>query len=267
MILRETEVRKNGIVLTVADDDQEETIVLSVDDFYAFHLHSGDEIGPDLLKEIKAAAEKSAIFAKCLNKLAAHDRSVKEMEDWLKDKAGASKELRNEIIAKLEQLGYLDDERYCHEQVSAMKSSLKGERAVLDSLRKKGIDEKMIRQVLDEYDDEEENAFRYGEKVLKGAQKGSLQKAKRDVANKLRLRGYDNELARKVAEQLDYSSLGDAQKDNVRNALAKAYKRYGRKYSGYELHSRLYRYGLQQGYSSETVNAVLNEMESEYEED
>ena len=134
MILKDTEIRNNTIILKLEDGGTTEKIAMSVDDFYSFHLASGMEIGEDQLKEIKAAAEKTAVFAKCLHKLAAHDRSTKEMRTWLRDTLKVSSSLRQEILDKLTERGYLDDERYCREQIGMMKSALKGERLIQETL-------------------------------------------------------------------------------------------------------------------------------------
>lgn len=267
MILKDTEIRNNTIILKLEDGGTTEKIAMSVDDFYSFHLASGMEIGEDQLKEIKAAAEKTAVFAKCLHKLAAHDRSTKEMRTWLRDTLKVSSSLRQEILDKLTERGYLDDERYCREQIGMMKSALKGERLIQETLLAKGIGEEMIVRQLAAFHDEEDNARRYGEKILRARSKGSLRKAKDEIRTKLVQRGYSSAIARDTAEKLDYSLLEEDQDDNAKKALEKARRRYSRRYSGYELRTRLYRYGLQQGYDSQAVNRAIDEMETEHEED
>lgn len=267
MILKETEIRNSSIILTLEEDGKKEKVTLSVDDFYEFHLACGMEIDAGKMKEIKAAAEKTAVFAKCLHKLAARDRSTQEMRIWLCDTVKASSALREEILARLKKLGYLDDERYCREQTAAMKNALKGERLITETLLKKGISEEMIRQSLADSDDEEANAARLAAKILRSRSRVSLKKAKDDIVTKLYQRGFSMETARRAAAGADYGDLAADQNKNVRAALQKAWRRYGRKYSGYELHSRLYRYGLQQGFAADAVNAAIEEMENEDEED
>ena len=267
MILKETEIRNNSIVLTLQEEGKSEKLTLSVDDFYEFHLVSGMEIDAGKMKEIRAAAEKTAVFAKCLHKLAARDRSTEEMRIWLRDSVKASSSLREEILARLEKLGYLDDERYCREQTAAMKNALKGERLIEETLLKKGISQEMIRRCLWGYDDEEENARRFAAKILRSRSRSSLRKAKDDIITRLYQRGFSMECARSAAESADYGSLAEDQTENAGTALQKARRRFGRKYSGYELRSRLYRYGLQQGFAADAANAAIDEMEKEYEED
>lgn len=267
MILKDTEIRRDGIAVTFESQGREETVVLSVDDFYAFHLHSGCEVDEQKLKEIKAAAEKSSVFARCLHKLAAHDRSTAEMEKWLRESVGVSASLRREILARLEKLGYLDDERYCREQIAALKNSLKGERVIVETLMRKGLEEDRIRRILASFNDEEDNALRYGEKVLRNQARGSVRKARQEVVSRLMARGYDAETARNTAEKLNYESLDEDQEDNLRSAMRRAYRRYGRRYSGHELRMRLYRYGLQQGYESAAVSRAIDEMEADNDEE
>ncbi len=267
MILKDTEIRNNTIILKLEDGGTTEKLTMSVDDFYSFHLASGMEIDADKLKEIKTAAEKTAVFLKCLHKLAAHDRSTKEMRTWLRDTLKVPSSLCREILDKLTERGYLDDERYCREQIGMMKSALKGQRLIREALLAKGIEEEMIDRQLAAFKDEEDNARRYGEKILRARSKGSLRKAKDEIRTKLVQRGYSSENARETAEKLDYSPLEEDQQDNAGKTLEKARLRYSRKYSGYELRTRLYRYGLQQGYDSRTVNRAIDEMETEHEED
>ncbi|MBR3365085.1 MAG: hypothetical protein IKG53_09470, partial [Solobacterium sp.] len=75
MFLKETEVRGNNVILKLTDGGEEEKVTLSADDFYAFRLHSGMEIDTERYREIKAAAEKTAVFAKCLHKLMDFNRA------------------------------------------------------------------------------------------------------------------------------------------------------------------------------------------------
>ena len=267
MFLKETEVCGNNVILKLTDGGEEEKVTLSADDFYAFRLHSGMEIDTERYREIKAAAEKTAVFAKCLHKLTAHDRSVREMKDWLSDNLKISDSLRDEMIQRLERLGWLDDERYCREQITAMKNSLKGEKLIRDTLLRKGISPRLIDDCLRTFDDEADNARRCAEKILRSRTGSSLRKTREEIRTKLMQRGYSVALAAETAEHLDYSGLAEKQDDNLRAGMRKTEKRLSRKYSGYELRSRLYRWGLQQGYAADVINAVLDEMESEYEED
>ena len=235
MFLKETEVRGNSVILKLTDGDEEEKISLSTDDFYAFRLHSGMEISTDRYREIKAAAEKTAVFAKCLH--------------------------------KLEKLGGLDDERYCREQITAMKNSLKGEKLIRDTLLRKGLSVRLVDECLQSFDDEADNARRCAEKILRSRSGGSLKKTREEIRTKLMQRGYSASLASETAERMDYSGLAEKQDENLQAGMRKTRKRLSRKYSGYELRSRLYRWGMQQGYAADVINAVLDEMESEYEED
>ena len=267
MFLKETEVRGNNVILKLTDGDEEEKISLSTDDFYAFRLHSGMEISNDRYREIKAAAEKTAVFAKCLHKLTSRDRSVQEMKDWLSTQLKITDALRDEMIQRLEKLGWLDDERYCREQITAMKNSLKGKKLIRDTLLRKGLSVRLVDECLQSFDDEADNARRCAEKILRSRSGGSLKKTREEIRTKLMQRGYSASLASETAERMDYSSLAEKQDENLQAGMRKTRKRLSRKYSGYELRSRLYRWGMQQGYAADVINAVLDEMESEYEED
>ena len=49
--------------------------------------------------------------------------------------------------------------------------------------------------------------------------------------------------------------------------MRKAMKRYERKYRGYDLKTRIYRYCVTQGFHSEDINAVMDRMEWSHDED
>ncbi len=107
----------------------------------------------------------------------------------------------------------------------------------------------------------------YATKALKQSQKSSVTKTKNTIRNKLMTRGYSNSTIEKVVSELDYSSNKENEDVLLEKLIQKAIKRYERKYSGYDLKTRIYRYCLTQGFHSEDISALMDRMEWSHDED
>ena len=113
---------------------------------------------------------------------------------------------------------------------------------------------------------EYEYALAYATKTLKQNQKSSVTKTKNTIRNKLMTRGYSNSTIEKVVSVLDYSSNKENEDVLLEQLIKKAIKRYERKYRGYDLKTRIYRYCLTQGFHGEDISAYLDRMEWIYDE-
>ena len=91
----------------------------------------------------------------------------------------------------------------------------------------------------------------------------SVRMKKKKLENKLIQKGYSADTARNAVASLDYAADELTETENLRNCANKAMKRYMHKHSGRDLRNAVYRYCMSQGYPSEEIYAVLDEMEWE----
>ena len=59
---------------------------------------------------------------------------------------------------------------------------------------------------------------------------------------------------------MDFSNADANEIDNLKRCVYKAKQRYSKRYSGADLRNHIFRYSLSQGYKSEDIYAVIDEM-------
>jgi regulatory protein len=143
-------------------------------------------------------ADPEAVARKILlDALTGQARSRKELADKL-----AKKDVPGEIAARLldrfEEVGLIDDEAFARAWIESRQPG-KGlaRRALAQELRRKGIDDEIAREALDEIDpdDEEAAARALVRKKLRSVQGLEQQKAMRRLVGMLARKGYGSDLA------------------------------------------------------------------------
>lgn len=243
-------------------------IKITLDDYVQYGLRKGIAITKEQLHSFEEHIDSEQLYQRCLRKLSLKDRTIYEMRKWLKETELAEYQEVNALIDKLIQKGYLDDEKLCMEQIQALSNSLYGPKQIISKLKQRGVKEDCILACMEQSKLKEyEFALAYATKALRQSQKSSVTKTKNTIRNKLMTRGYLNNTIEKVVSELDYSSNKENEDVLLEKLVKKAIKRYERKYRGYDLKTRIYRYCLTQGFHSEDINAVMDRMEWSHDED
>ena len=243
-------------------------IQVTLDDYVQYGLRKGITITKKQLHTFEEHIDSEQLYQRCLRKLSLKDRTVYEMRKWLKETELADYQEVNALIDKLIQKGYLDDEKLCIEQILALSNSLYGPKQIITKLKQRGIKEDCILACMEQLKIKEyEYALIYATKALKQSQKSSVTKTKNTIRNKLMTRGYSNSIIEKVILELDYSSNKENEDGLLEKLIKKAMKRYERKYRGYDLKTRIYRYCLTQGFHGEDISVLMDRMEWSHDED
>ena len=243
-------------------------IRITLDDYVQYGLRKGIAITKEQLHSFEEHIDSEQLYQRCLRKLSLKDRTIYEMRKWLKETELVEYQEVNALIDKLIQKGYLDDEKLCMEQIQALSNSLYGPKQIISKLKQRGVKEDCILACMEQSKLKEyEFALAYATKALRQSQKLSVTKTKNTIRNKLMTRGYSNNTIEKVVSELDYSSNKENEDVLLEKLVKKAMKRYERKYRGYDLKTRIYRYCLTQGFHSEDINAVMDRMEWSHDED
>lgn len=243
-------------------------IKITLDDYVQYGLRKGIAITKEQLHSFEEHIDSEQLYQRCLRKLSLKDRTIYEMRKWLKETELVEYQEVNVLIDKLIQKGYLDDEKLCMEQIQALSNSLYGPKQIISKLKQRGVKEDCILACMEQSKLKEyEFALAYATKALRKSQKSSVTKTKNTIRNKLMTRGYSNNTIEKVVSELDYSSNKENEDVLLEKLVKKAMKRYERKYRGYDLKTRIYRYCLTQGFHSEDINAVMDRMEWSHDED
>ncbi len=239
-------------------------ILVSVDTYFQLGYRKGRQLTPeevDILLEMEVSVKA---YQSCLRKLAMKDRTRKEMYDWLTQNTELDIAEINQIIDKLEEKGFIDDRQYVKDSVTFMKATLVGEQKIYRNLRKKGIPVELIQEILEEERDEDKeysNALKWAQKIQPTIRDKSVKMKKNVMYQKMANQGYRGEILNRVIESLDFSNDKRMEMDSLRRVAGKAKKRYEKKNSGYELRNKVYCYCATQGFESEEIYAILDEME------
>ena len=243
-------------------------IQVTLDDYVQYGLRKGITITKKQLQSFEEHIDSELLYQRCLRKLSLKDRTIYEMRKWLKETELADDLEVNTLVGKLLQKGYLDDEKLCIEQILALSNSLYGPKQIITKLKQRGIKEDCILACMEQLKIKEyEYALIYATKALKQSQKSSVTKTKNTIRNKLMMRGYSNSTIEKVVSELDYSSNKENENVLLEKLIQKAMKRYERKYRGYDLKTRIYRYCLTQGFHGEDISVLMDRMEWSHDED
>ena len=246
----------------ISNHGEEKRLQVSLDDYYEMGIRKGGVLVSSQAEELEYRQNGALAYQRCLRKLAVHDRTRKEIYDWLSKNTKCDISTINDIVERLEDKGYLNDERYCAETIEKMKASLAGHDKIVRFLRKKGIPVEMIEEKLSaRKDDEAENARAYAKKIMNAHRNDSVQKTKNTIRSKMIAQGYSSDLAETTVSSLDFAKAETNETENLRKCAWKAKRRYARKYNGSELRNRVFRYCATQGYTSADIYAVIDEME------
>lgn len=261
--IEDVRVTDNVVQLYLISNQKEEMrLHVSMDDFYNEGMRVGGFLISKQVEELKEKETGVLAYRRCLKRIAYKDRTRKEIYDWLTQNTECSIEVVNEIVDRLETKGYINDEKYCIELIAKEKLMLSGKEKIIREGKKHGLSYDMIVEKYDENSDgEEENAETFGQKIIASHHGDSTNKVKKLVVSKLIAKGYDIDLAKATADKLDYTKSEDHELENLRKCAYKAKRKYERKYQETELRNHIYQYCYAQGYQSEEIYTVMNEME------
>lgn len=167
----------------------------------AARLSIGDEITEDELKKLVFSSEVNCAFERAVSYLSSVPRARKEVYMYLIGK-GYEKSIVIEVLNKLDSYRYIDDRAYAELYIKS-KSKKYGNFRIAAELRQKGVDGKIVDELLDDTD---EDAVEVARKYLKSHRGADVQKLKRFLAS----RGYSwDAVSDAVSELADDFMRGD----------------------------------------------------------
>jgi regulatory protein len=146
---------------------------------------------------------------RALRLLAVRPRSRREMESRLRS-AGFDAETVTEELARLEEVGLIDDERFAQEFAEqALGRRLSGRRAVASSLAAKGVSRPVIEQALQDVEvDDDVRAAELARSRASRLRALAPEVAYRRLVSFLARRGYEGAVARRAAASALRPELG-----------------------------------------------------------
>ncbi len=171
-----------------------------------FRLVRGLVLSDEDLERLKIEAQREEAFSRACRYLSRRLRTEEEIRVKLREEAYPSVVIES-TLERLRRLRYLDDRNYAEAFVrDRSRFRPKGRSALADELRRKGIQEEVIRRVLDDLVSESEElrlardaAARYLPRLLRVSP--HRKKITRMISFLLR-RGFPSRVARDIAEEL-----------------------------------------------------------------
>jgi regulatory protein len=187
--------------------DNDEVLFLSLDIFYKSGLKKNDEISDDRFSSLIKENQIFHIKQRAFRYLGRRQHSTSELRIKLKQK-GYETEFINEVLDDLKQKDYLDDTKFAEMFVEEkIKLKLWGEQKLRSELIKRGINSKIISDILrDIISDEDKlnNAMIIASKKYDTLKNRNVENdvIKKKLFTFLNSRGYNYDVIKEVCEML-----------------------------------------------------------------
>ncbi|NLI94230.1 MAG: hypothetical protein GX350_00220 [Erysipelotrichaceae bacterium] len=251
------EIKRKTISLTFSNG---ETLKITPSVYSEYYLYTGKKIEPEEIKAIKKASEQAKLRDYAFNLFARASYTTEEIRKKLRTRK-ASKSTIDTIIKQLENAQLLDDRQYAMEKCAYLQASHRGPRYIENDLKRRGIAGDIIEEVLSKPFDYEETAKQYALKASKNINARNNKDLKNKLTNQLLNRGFYNAHINVALEIIPPLEEGKILK-KLKLDYEKAKRRYEKKYEGYELNNRLFKYLSQRGYNYNEINEIITKEEN-----
>jgi len=229
---------------------------VSEDTLVRFGLAKGKELTNEDIQQLQCDDGVSKGLQRAFNFLSYRLRSIKEVENYLRDKE-LSEEIIQEVIVRLKALNYLDDLKFAQAFVrNEMNISRKGPIVIQGDLTAKGVTVAIQEIALLEYPEDVQlaNALIHGEKVF-AKQKTSLRMTEQKVMQTLMRKGFPRGIIMQVLQEIKIED----ESDEWQNLCVEGEKLH-RKYehlTGFVYKQKMTMALYRKGYSSELINHFI----------
>ncbi len=170
---------------------------------FKFNLENGKEMDIDFIEKIIKTEEQNKANNYALKLLSYRPRSEKEIIDKMKRK-GYGEEVIKGTINYLGNFGYINDKDFATE-FTKVKAGKFGRNRIKLELTRKGIDEKIIDEIIEsEFNEEIEysNALEIAKKKIKSYKDDDRNAIYRKLGSYLQRRGYSYDIVTKVLREV-----------------------------------------------------------------
>lgn len=244
------------------DLDNQQQLQVSEDVLVKFRMLKGKELTTEEIEQIKQASMYDYGLQQALNYLSYQLRTEKEIRQYLVQKEIASEDI-SKIIQYLKTQKLLDDFAYAQSYLrTSLRLSDKGPLVIRQKLGEKGIDEKIILQVLIEYTPELQLAI-VKKSMTKMLQRSS-QKSHYQQLQKIKLafvqKGFSYGLIETAMQEL--APTFDEEEEFERLVKeADKFKRRIKAKNAYEYQQKLKQKLYQKGYQLDLIQQYLEQVE------
>ncbi|WP_147535598.1 recombination regulator RecX [Bacillus marasmi] len=245
------------------DDGKGEKYGFSVDEdvLIKYQLKKGMELDDFTVTEIFYQDDIRKAYSQAVQYLAARMRSEAEVRKHLLKKE-IQEEIINEVIHKLYQYKFLDDQEFAIAYVrTQMNTTDKGVVVITQELKEKGIAEFKVETALREYPYEKQlaKACNLAEKFLQKKSHESLKASKQKLEQLLIRKGYPFEIIHEALCSVEFEEDTFQELQALQKQGDKLISKY-RKYEGYEFRQKMKQALYRKGFPLELIDQYLAEL-------
>ena len=253
-----TKIEKKKRLFLLELDDSEK-LYITEDTIVRFMLSKGMEITEQELSEIQDYAQFSYGKNLALYHLSFKQRTVKEVKDYL-TQHDIQPETISHVLDNLKKDNWINDRKYANSFIqSNLLTGDKGAFVLKKKLSQKGISSTTIEEELNQFDFTE-LTDKVAEKLLKKYQGKLPSKALQDkLLQSLINKGFSYSQAKTAYQHLEIEEDQENQQELLYKELDKQYRKYSKKYDGYDLKQRLTQALARKGYDFSDIASALRE--------
>lgn len=239
--------------------DGSEKLYITEDTIVRFMLSKGMEITEQELSEIQDHAQFSYGKNLALYHLSFKQRTAKEVKDYL-TQHDIQPEIISQVLDNLKKDNWINDRKYANSFIqSNLLTGDKGSFVLKQKLSQKGISSTIIEEELNQFDFTE-LTDKVAEKLLKKYQGKLPSKALQDkILQSLINKGFSYSQAKTAYQHLEIEEDQENQQELLYKELDKQYRKYSKKYDGYDLKQRLTQALARKGYDFSDIASTLRE--------
>ena len=239
--------------------DGSEKLYITEDTIVRFMLSKGMEITEQELSEIQDYAQFSYGKNLALYHLSFKQRTAKEVKEYL-TQHDIQPETISQVLDNLKKDNWINDKRYANSFIqSNFLTGDKGAFVLKQKLSQKGISSTIIEDELSQFDFTE-LTDKVAEKLLKKHQGKLPSKALQDkILQSLINKGFSYSQAKNAYQHLEIEEDQENQQELLYKELDKQYRKYSKKYDGYDLKQRLTQALARKGFDFSDIASAMRE--------
>lgn len=249
--------KKKRLYLLELDNDQK--LYITEDTIVKYFLSKDKEISEEELKEIQEFAQYSYGKNLALYHLSFKARTTTEVRDYL-TKYEIESGIIDKVVQHLKEDKWLDDRQYARNLIEAnLLSGDKGPVLLQQKIQQKGISKSILQEILADYDFSEV-IDRTAIKLLKKYQgKYPLKAIETKIIQGLNAKGFTYSQAKIAFQNLEVETDEETINELILKDIEKQYRKYSKKYEGYELQQRLTQSLARKGYDYTDIKSAISE--------
>lgn len=230
-------------------------LTLSPNAFTEMPLFVGKELTLEQYRSLVHFTKNEALLNYAISLASKGSYSVHDVREKLRLKSQDEMVIR-QLLETLKGQGLLNDQEFAEEYKEEKELQLYGKNRIVQDLKfKHGVRDEIVDHL--DFKSEQDHAEKAAIALEKKYHRLPLKSKKEKAALALIRRGFDPHLSEEAVAGFERDP--HSEKETLNILCEKTVKRYGAKYNGYQLRSKVFAYLLSKGYPVDAINRVLEE--------